>query len=138
MNVTSGSRGVLFIAGLVAMIVGGSLLIIPEVVFASNGLVLDPEVSLRSEIRAPGGALLALGGLVTAGGFTPRLARTAALVSTLLYLSYGSARVLAMLMDGRPASGLVVAMGLEFVIGVASAWTWWRSHRDGARRIHRR
>ncbi len=111
-------KSILFICGVIFAGVGGAILLAPEAFHGANGLELGRNASLLSEIRAPGGALLASGVLVVLGAFVPRIAFTSAVVSALLFLSYGTARVLSMALDGMPAVGLVQATILEISLGM--------------------
>ncbi|MDA4845638.1 DUF4345 domain-containing protein [Hoeflea poritis] len=110
-------KAILIGAGLVAMAIGGALLLVPHALYASYGVTLGGDASQLSEIRAQGGALLASGLLIASGAFISRLAFTSALLASILYLSYGTSRLIAMGLDGMPASGLVQATALEIVIG---------------------
>ena len=113
------ARALLLVAGAVAVLVGAALLLAPVGFSDGYGIVLSDDPSALSERRAPGAALLAIGGLLLAGAFTPRLRFAALLVGALAYLAYGLARVLSLVVDGRPADGLLVAGAVELALGVA-------------------
>jgi len=108
---------ILLISGLLGTSIGAGLLLVPEMFHASSGIDLGGDVSLLSETRAPGGALLAIGALITTGAFVRSLRFTASVLASVVYLSYGLARVLSMVVDGLPSSVLVQAAALELVIG---------------------
>lgn len=78
---------------------------VAETLYANNGAELAGNVSLLSEVRAAGAALLASGLLVISGALLQRLTFTSTLVAALLYLSYGLCRILSMAIDGLPAEG---------------------------------
>lgn len=109
---------ILFISGLIAAGVGGTILFMPVPFYATNSIELAGNISLLNETRASGGALLASGILIMIGAFFAKLTFTSAVLSTLLYLSYGLSRILSMAIDGVPAEGLVQAAVLEIVIGI--------------------
>lgn len=115
-------KTILFISGLIATGVGGAILFMPAVFYATYGIELGGGNSLLNEIRAPGGALLASGIFIMLGAFVAKLTFTSAVVSTLLYLPYGLSRVLSMAIDGMPAEGLVQAAVLEIVIGLVGVF----------------
>ena len=117
---------VLFISGLIAASIGGTVLLNPAAFYAANGINLGGSVSLLNEIRASGGMLLAAGILIISGGLVERLRFTAVVVSTLLYLSYGLSRMLSFAIDGMPSEGLMQAAALEIVIGVVCVWVFVR------------
>ena len=112
-------KTILFVSGLIATGTGGAILFMPAAFFATNGIELGSNISLLSETRAPGGALLASGILIMSGAFVAKLSFTSTVVSALVFLSYGLSRILSIAIDGMPAEGLVQAAVLEIVIGLA-------------------
>ena len=111
-------KTVLIISGLVLTGVGGAILFIPGAFFATNGIDLGENISLLNEIRPPGGALLASGIVIMLGAFVAKLTFTSAVISIVMYLSYGISRVLSIAIDGMPAEGLVMATVIEIIIGL--------------------
>ncbi len=110
----------LALSGIILAAVGGLLLLAPTAMHQANGVQLGDTPSLLSEVRAPGGALLALGTLVLAGAFVPRLTHPANLIAATVYLAYGASRLLSLALDGLPAPGLILAMALELALGAAN------------------
>ena len=110
----------LSLSGIIFAAVGATLLLAPAVMHGSNGVVLGSDPSLLSEIRAPGGALLALGALVLAGAFSLRLTYPATVIAATVYLAYGFSRILSMALDGLPAPGLILVAVLEIALGVVN------------------
>ena len=121
-------RVLLALSGAIAFAIGGSILFTPDDFHAGNGIVLEANPSLYSEVRAPGGALMMLGALMFAGAIVRRLAVTSLIVATTVYLSYGAARFVSLVLDGVPSSGLLGATLAELVIGGLCAATLLRSH----------
>ncbi len=111
-------NSLLFVSGLIGICIGAAILIIPAVFHSSNGIDLGNNVNLLSEVRAPGGALLACGILIILGVFIQKLTFTSLVVSATLYLSYGLSRLLSMSLDGMPSQELLLVTGLELVFGV--------------------
>lgn len=109
---------ILFISGLIAIGIGGTILTMPVAFYATNGINLEGNINLLNEIRASGGALLASGILIILGAFITKLTFTSTVISTLLYLSYGLSRILSIVLDGMPSEGLVQAVILELIIGL--------------------
>jgi len=109
---------ILFISGLVAIGVGGSILTVPVSFYATNNINIEGNISLLNEIRASGGVLLASGILIFLGTFVAKLTFTSTVIASLLYLSYGLSRILSVVIDGMPAEGLVQAAILELIIGL--------------------
>ncbi len=114
-------RAILIASGLIAIGVGGATLIAPVAFERSYGVELGSNISLLSEVRAPGAALLASGALMISGAFVPKLAFTSTVTATVWFLSCGASRLLSMVLDGIPDSGLVQAAVLEIAIGVLGA-----------------
>lgn len=112
-------KTILLISGLIASGIGAAILFAPGTFYATYDIALGDNFSLLNEIRASGGALLASGLLIMSGAFVDKLAFTAAVVSTLLYLSYGLSRVMSMAIDGMPVEGLVQAAVIEIITGLA-------------------
>lgn len=127
MRLTKTLRLLLSLASLVAIGIGASLLLDPAAFHASNGIRLSADPSLLSEVRAPGGALLALGLLIGLGVFRERFLRTSTVVAATVYWSYGVSRLVAVGLDGVPAPGLVGATAIELAIGVLSGVALWRA-----------
>lgn len=107
------------ISGLILAGIGGAILFVPEQMHAMNGVVLEADPSLLSEIRAPGGLLLAGGFMALSALFVHKWMRSALLLSALFYGSYGLARLVSFVLDGMPSEGLVAVTGLELVLGTA-------------------
>lgn len=111
------TRGLLLASGLLATTIATMILLAPGAFYGGYGIDIGADASLASELKAPAGALLLAGVLMTAGTFrsafiVPSLATAAA-----VYLSYGLSRILSMAIDGIPHSGLVSAATIELAIG---------------------
>lgn len=115
-------KTVLLFSGLIGVAVGAAILLAPVAFYAASGIELGNDASLLSEIRAPGGALLACGLLIIAGVFIEKMTFTATLVSTLLYLAYGLSRVISIIFDGMPATNIVQVSVMEIAIGLMCAF----------------
>ena len=111
-------KTILLISGLIASGIGAAILFAPGAFYATYDIELGGNFSLLNEIRASGGALLASGILIMSGAFVDKLAFTATVVSTLLYLSYGLSRVMSIAIDGMPVEGLIQAAVIEIVMGL--------------------
>jgi len=113
-------KTILILSGILASVIGATILFAPVAFYATNNIELGGNINLLNEIRAPGAALLASGILIISGAFVDKLAFTSVVVSTLLYLSYGLSRVMSIAIDGMPVEGLVQATISEIIIGLAS------------------
>ncbi|EPJ43574.1 MAG: hypothetical protein OFPI_42360 [Osedax symbiont Rs2] len=110
-------KTVLFLSGLIAAGIGASILLDPIAFHGASGIKLTDNINLLNEMRAAGGALLAIGLLIIIGCFVARLTYTATLVASLMYLAYGLSRVLSFGFDGLPNASLVQVAVLELAIG---------------------
>jgi hypothetical protein len=113
-------KALLIVAGLSGIAVGGALLVAPVAFEASAGIRLEENVNMLSEVRAPGGALLAGGVLILLGAFIASLTYTSVLLASLFFLSYGLSRILSIVVDGIPTTSLVMATIAEIIIGILS------------------
>lgn len=117
MPLSNSTRTLLLGAGGAAILIGSLLLLTPATLHAPNGVELGSNASLLSEIRAPGGALLATGVLIALGAFVESLTFTSVLVTALVFSSYGIARLVSFAIDGLPASALLAATAVELGVG---------------------
>ena len=108
---------ILLVSGLVAVGIAGTILLAPEVFYAGYGIEVAGDMTLVNELKAPAGVLLAAGLLMFAGIFRTDLVKVSLTTASVVYLSYGLARLSSMTMDGLPDSGLVSAAGVELGIG---------------------
>lgn len=109
----------LLVAGVLLTLVATFIIVSPNDFFAANSIELGTNVSLLNELKAPAGFLLAAGLFMLSAIFIRPLADTAMLLATMIYLSYAASRLVSMLFDGVPATGLVQAAALEAVVGLA-------------------
>ena len=106
----------LFLSGLLLLAIGIGILLVPHAFHASNGIVLDNDPSLLSEVRAPGGLLAASSILILCGAFRRSLRSPAMVLTVLVYGSFGLARLLGLALDGIPSSGLVGSAVIELLV----------------------
>ncbi len=105
------------IAGITALGIGTFILIAPFAFYASYGILLDPDPSLLSELRAPGAGLAAFGAVMLAGIIRPALRQAAVVAALTVFLAFPAGRVLGLGVDGIPSSGILGALVLELGIG---------------------
>ncbi len=108
----------LFVGGLIALVIGALTLIVPVQFHSSTNIDLGAQINLLNEVRAPGGGLVAIGILILLGIYLKSLRYTSLLVAATIYLSYGTARIISIIVDGIPATELILATILELVIGL--------------------
>ena len=106
----------LCLSGLLLLAIGGGIMLTPHAFYATNGIVLGDDPSLLSEVRAPGGLLLACAVFILVGALRRALRSQAVFVAVFVYGSFGLARFLGMILDGMPSSGLVVSTAIELIV----------------------
>ena len=117
------TRAVLGVSGLVAIAIAATILVAPDLFYAGYGIEVGGNATLANELKAPAGALLAAGLLMLAGVVRSSLAVISLVTATVVYLSYGLARVASIAMDGLPHSGMISAAGIEIFIGAVCLLT---------------
>ncbi len=127
MQTTTKHRVLLVLSGLLAIAIGATLLCAPVQFHATNGIHIAGGADLLSEIRAPGGSLLALGSMMLIGAFVPAFTLASTAIGAAVYLGYGGARLVGMGIDGVPGPGLLAATAIELVLGALCAITLVRS-----------
>lgn len=118
----------IFLAASGLLVVGlGFLILLAPVAF--YGLAVGGQASLLNELRSHGLWLAATGSFIAAGALVPGLTKPALMVSSSAYLSYAAARLIAMAFDGVPASGMLLAMSAEGIIGLVALWLYLGARR---------
>jgi hypothetical protein len=107
------TRFLLLFAGLILFVIGAAILLAPHSFFAESGVTLGHDPSLLSEIRAPGGLLLASATVVLLGALRHSMRRQALMLAAMVYGSFGVSRLLSMAIDGMPSESLSWATGIE-------------------------
>lgn len=126
------ARTSLGLAGVAAGFIGASILAAPQAFFAGNGVELNADPSLMSEIRAPGGVLLIAGVYLLYQAIVARQLRLALEVGSAVFGAYGLARLLSIVLDGVPSTSLIAATGAELAIAIVLLGLS-RMNQDGAR-----
>lgn len=106
----------LSISGLLLLLIGSSVLLMPHAFYASDGVLLGHNPSLLSEIRASGGMLAGSALVMFAGIVRPTLRSLAMTLSILIYGSFGLSRLLSLTLDGLPSHNLLVATAVELTV----------------------
>lgn len=121
----------LFAAGLLLLVIGSTILLIPHTLYASDGIVLGNDPSLLSEIRAPGGLLAGSAVLILIGAFRHELRSLALTLTILVYGSFGLSRLLSLSLDGMPSNNLMTAAVIELVVAASSLILLWHRTHSG-------
>lgn len=120
----------LFLCGAVLLAIGLSITFSPADFYASSGITLGSNVSLISELRAPAGMLIVAGLFILASLRITSLRSQAWLTATLIYLSYGVARLVGFTIDGTPHADIVSAAVIEILLGTISLAMLLRSSKS--------
>lgn len=111
---------ILIVSGAILILIGSSIIVSPVNFYGSYDIDLGMNISLLNELKAPAGLLLAAGLFMIGATFNRSRIDIALKLSALIYLSYAASRIVSMLFDGVPASGLIMATAFEVIIGLAS------------------
>ncbi len=106
------------ISGLTAVGIGGFIMVAPHAFYASYGITLDDDPSLLSELRAPTAGLLTLGVLMLTGIWRSAMAQMAVAAALIVFLAFPAGRLISLVIDGVPSSGIIGALVLEIAIAV--------------------
>ncbi len=120
----------LVICGLILLVIGLSITLSPVTFYASSGITLGNDPSLINELRAPAGMLMVSGVILLLGVIIVSLRSYAWLLSTLVYLPYGFARVIGFTAAGVPNESIVLAAVIEIVLGLVSLAMFLKSKKQ--------
>ena len=109
---------ILILLGLPLIIFGSWRLLDPISFFNFSGLLLSTDAGLLSEARGAGGAILGFGILIFLGAFKKKLAFTSTITAMILFLGFGIARIISLVVDGNPGSMIYQGIFSEFVFGL--------------------
>ena len=122
-------RLLLGIGALTAIALALAILFLPGPFYAGYGIEPGTNVSLLNELRAPALVILVLGILQALALFSRVSLRLGLGAGLLLYLGFGTSRLIAMATDGLPSSGLVAVTVVEVLLGLGFAFAFWQ-HRQ--------
>jgi hypothetical protein len=99
-------------------LIGCALMLFPRAFLETNGVIVDRDPGLMSELSAPSGVLIATCALMLVGAIKPRVTRLALFVGALVYGSCGIGRVISLSLHGLPSESLITATVIEIGIAV--------------------
>ncbi|MCI5111963.1 MAG: DUF4345 domain-containing protein [Marivita sp.] len=106
----------LAVAGAISFGIGATILGAPHVFYASYGIAIGSDPSLLSEVRALGAGLAGFGAVMLAGIFWSPLRQTAQVAALTVFLAFPAGRLVSLVADGAPFTGILSALGLELAI----------------------
>ena len=115
------TRVFLALSGAIAVTIGFLVLFMPHAFFATNQITLGTDPNMMSEVRAPGGLLLASGVVMICGAVMTSVIRAALLTGAVVFSMYGISRVVSLVFDGFPSAALIGALVTELVVGGIAA-----------------
>lgn len=104
------------IAGATSLSIGVCILAAPHAFYASYGVALGSDPSLLSELRAPGAGLIAFGAIMLAGIVRQALSQTASGAALAVFVAFPAGRIVSLVVDGTPSSGILAALAFELAI----------------------
>jgi len=124
-----GLKVILIVLGLALVFFGGWRLLDPFGFYVFSGLELPDDAGLLSEVRGAGGIILISGLIVGLGAFRYARSRTAVVLAAAVFLSLAVARLLGIVLDGSPGSGVLMGMTIELVLGILALFAYF-NYRD--------
>lgn len=109
-------RLTLVTAGALTAIIGAGILLVPDAFYASYQITVPDSASLRSELKTMGTLLLLAGCLMLVGAVKKPLQATAFIVASGTYTALVAGRMLSLIVDGIPSSGILAAWAVEAVL----------------------
>ena len=119
-------KGILILLGLLLTVLGSWRLMDPIAFFENSGLILRNDVGLLNEARATGGVVVGFGLLILAGAFNQKLAYTSTIASVVVFLGFGTGRLIGFVLDGNPGEALAEGILFEFVLGLVAVFALWK------------
>jgi len=110
-------KGILILLGIPLTVFGLWRVLDPISFFEFSGLLLSADAGLLSEARGTGGAIAGFGILILLGAFKKKLTYTATITAIIVFLGFGIARVIGIIVDGYPGDMLLQGIIGEFVMG---------------------
>lgn len=110
---------ILIVSGAILILIGTLIIVSPASFYGSYNIDPGLNISLLNELKAPAGLLLAAGLFMISATFAKSQINVALKLAALIYLSYAASRIVSMVFDGVPASGLIMATAFELLIGLA-------------------
>ena len=111
-------KGILILLGVNLVVLGSWRLLDPIGFFDFSGLLLSADAGLLNEARGTGGAIIGFGLLILLGAFKKKMAYTSTIVAIVLFLGFGIARVISLVVDGNPGEALYKGIIGEFAFGL--------------------
>ena len=88
--------------------------------------MLSYDVGLLSEARATGGVLVGFGLVIILGAFNLRLSYTSTIVSIVIFLGFGIARLIGFGLDGNPGEDVIQGIIFEFVLRLLAVFAFFK------------
>jgi len=111
-------KAILILLSVPLIVLGLWRLLDPIGFFEFSGLLLSADAGLLSEARGTGGAVVAFGFLILLGAFKKNLSYTSTITAMILFLGFGIARVIGVVVDGNPGGMIFQGIIGEFVMGL--------------------
>ncbi len=106
----------LIAAGVLTVLIGMGILLMPDAFYATYRITVPGSASLRSEIKTLGTLLLLAGGLMLAGVVKPSLQTTALIIAGMTYTALVAGRMLGLIVDGLPSTSILAAWAVEAAV----------------------
>lgn len=112
----------LTLSGLMLLFIGGFIASTPSAYLLQFNPETQASISFLSELRAIGTGLLGVGLMATLSLFIPKLRIITLGASTIVFSSYFLGRMVSLIVDGMPNSGILIASIIEFIFTFAGLY----------------
>lgn len=133
MSFTRLQKIALAVAGATSLGIGATIVGAPHVFYASYDIAIGTDPSLLSEVRAFGAGLTGFGAVMLAGIIWPPLRQTAIVSAHVVFLAFPAGRLVSLVADGVPSTGILSALGLELAIAALCLFAFRRRTTTPAR-----
>ena len=123
-------KTLLVLLGIPLIALGSWRLFDPIGFFELNNLVLGNHPGLLSEARGTGGVVVGFGIVIVLGAFYNRLSFTSTISAIVLFLGFGIARVIGLVLDGNPGEMVIQGIISEFILGLLAVFLLIRYRKE--------
>ncbi|MEE4185987.1 MAG: DUF4345 domain-containing protein [Gammaproteobacteria bacterium] len=103
-------------SGAVLGLAGGAMMFAPGTFLAMSDVFVEPSPGLMSELTAPSGVLLFAGALMILASVKQRFVTRGLITGAIIYGSYGTSRLVSMIIYGVPSNSLITATAIELCV----------------------
>ena len=116
----------LIVLGIMLITLGSFRLFDPIGFFKNSGLTIGNIPGILSETRGTGGVVVGAGLIILLGAFNKQLTFTSIIMATTIFLGFGSARLIGIMIDGVPGNEVLQGLFFELLLGSITLISFWK------------